>query len=584
MSHAVPTFDLRSVPFSRRGSWLDLSPVIAAHRTVDDVHVVSHRTGMHAVLALTPSRTAASGRISSEWTTDADAARLRWSDGHAGVDAVFAEVDVVRIRGSAGTRLEIAEVAGELTPFTGMYLFRDPRDGSAVFTAYETGARYRVTALEGALRLEGAEALGAARRSVIVEASEGLGEWEIALEELESSRSPYRRTEDFDEAVAKVRTEFVDFAAGVAPWTEDDELSPEDRDTAMLAAYVIWSATVAPAGFLERESVLMSKHWMDKVWSWDHCFNAIALVRGDPRLALDQFLAPFDHQDAAGALPDSIAHSERLYNFVKPPIHGWALDRLRRDGLELRRDEREVVYDKLSRWTRFWLDERRVPGRALPYYQHGNDSGWDNSTAFDRARLIESPDLAAFLLLQLDTLSRLADELGLDGSGWRTEGERIAAALDTELWRGDGYSARGVADGADASRSTLLTSLAIAAGPLLPEEARDALAEGLTPFLTPWGLATERPDSGHYESDGYWRGPIWAPSTMLIEDGLRRSGHVGMADDISERFRGLCRQHGFAENFDALTGDGLRDRAYTWTAAVYLTLAGDAARRAREPA
>ena len=34
---------------------------------------------------------------------------------------------------------------------------------------------------------------------------------------------------------------------------------------AELACYVLWSATVFPAGFLERESVLMSTHWMDKV-------------------------------------------------------------------------------------------------------------------------------------------------------------------------------------------------------------------------------------------------------------------------------------------------------------------------------
>ena len=26
-----------------------------------------------------------------------------------------------------------------------------------------------------------------------------------------------------------------------------------------------------------------------------------------------------------GALPDSVTHSEVLYNFVKPPVHGWAL-------------------------------------------------------------------------------------------------------------------------------------------------------------------------------------------------------------------------------------------------------------------
>jgi hypothetical protein len=44
---------------------------------------------------------------------------------------------------------------------------------------------------------------------------------------------------------------------------------------------------------------------------------------------------------------------------------------------------------------------------------------------------------------------------------------------------------------------------------------------------------------------------------------------------VSARFRALCERSGFAENFDALTGEGLRDRAYTWTAAVYLLLAGE---------
>ena len=63
------------------------------------------------------------------------------------------------------------------------------------------------------------------------------------------------------------------------------------------------------------------------------------------------------------------------------------------------------------------------------------------------------------------------------------------------------------------------------------------------------------------------------PATVLIEDGLRRAGHTALADDISARFRALCETSGFAENFDALTGAGLRDRAYTWTASSYLLLA-----------
>jgi glycogen debranching enzyme len=99
------------------------------------------------------------------------------------------------------------------------------------------------------------------------------------------------------------------------------------------------------------------------------------------------------------------------------------------------------------------------------------------------------------------------------------------------------------------------------------------LAERIEAHLTPHGLATELPASPHYRSDGYWRGPIWAPATVLIEDGLRRAGHQRLADEISARFRTLCETNGFAENFDALTGAGLRDRAYTWTASSYLILA-----------
>ena len=58
-----------------------------------------------------------------------------------------------------------------------------------------------------------------------------------------------------------------------------------------------------------------------------------------------------------------------------------------------------------------------------------------------------------------------------------------------------------------------------------------------------------------------------------------------LADEVSARFRATCEKSGFAENFDALTGQGLRDRAYTWTAAAYLLLSGgDTAATAVTPA
>jgi glycogen debranching enzyme len=558
---AVPSFDIREIPFSVRGSWLNLSPVVALHTHADGVHLVSHRNGMHAVLRCEPLTT---GDV--DWV--ADAATFAWRGADGAVAATFDGLRTLRLRGE-GLGLRLADAAGGLTPFTGTYLFTDPVDGSAVFTSYETGRRYRVAMLAGALVVEGDEALGVADRAVVLGAD---GEaWEATLEEIDSAAVPFVATRTFDEAVAANALTFTTYVDAIAPWRS------ERTPAAALAAYVLWSATVAPEGLATRESVLMSMHWMDKLWSWDHCFNALALAAGEPDAALDQFLAPFDHQDATGAIPDSVTHSEVLYNFVKPPIHGWALQRLRaRASRALTTAELTEIHDRLSRWSAFWLDRRRVPGHVLPYYQHGNDSGWDNSTTFDRDRVVEAPDLAAFLAIQLEVLADLSDELGLPSQQWRTQSDEVRAALLDELWTGKELVAVGARSGVASTATSLLNLLPLVLGARLPAEVRDALGARVEQHLTAWGPATEPVDSAHYEDDGYWRGPIWAPSTALIENGLRASGFIELADTVSARFRALCERSGFAENFDARTGVGLRDRAYTWTAAVYLLLAGEA--------
>ena len=51
---------------------------------------------------------------------------------------------------------------------------------------------------------------------------------------------------------------------------------------------------------------------------------------------------------------------------------------------------------------------------------------------------------------------------------------------------------------------------------------------------------------------------------------LRLNNRPEEADRVAREFCELCLKHGFAENFDALTGVALRDRGYSWTAAVCL--------------
>ncbi|MGH1524530.1 amylo-alpha-1,6-glucosidase [Leifsonia sp. L25] len=432
-----------------------------------------------------------------------------------------------------------------------------------MLTSYESGHRYRLTVLRGDAEVVGAGLTGSGERHVSLGAD---ARWEVALEELGTAAAPYAAPATFDELVARQRSAFDGYA--------DRLRGPADESpTTRKAAYVMWSATVDPAGFVGREAVLMSKHWMDKVWSWDHCFNALALAPSDPGAALDQFLLPFDHQDASGALPDSVTHSEVLFNFVKPPIHGWAFRELEaRTARPFTSVELATVYERLAAWTRFWLDSRRAPGHALPYYQHGNDSGWDNSTTFDADRVIEAPDLAAFLIVQLDVLAELGDRLGEASGHWREAREGLARALFDELWTGDVFVARSVESGRPSSATSLLNALPIVLGEQLPTDIAERLASTVADHVTEWGPATEPVTSPRYEPDGYWRGPIWAPSTVLIEYGLRRAGCDALADRISAGFRRVCERSGFAENFDAVTGEGLRDRAYTWTASAYLLL------------
>lgn len=565
-----PVFSVQDIPFSYSGSWFDISPVVAEKTFADDLHLVSHQTGLHAVLRLMPVLDGAR----ADTTVTATPAQLAWAHARGRVEATYEQPDTLRLRGD-GLGLAVTAAHGTLTPFSGTYLYRDPVDGAHVFTDYGTGRRYRITVLAGdAVETLGAQALGTAQRGVVLAA--GDEQWEIVVEEYDSARAPYRTTGTFDGAAKAAEADFADFADAIAPWRTAETPAAE------LAAYVIWSATVRPAGFVTRPAVLMSKHWMDKVWSWDHCFNALALAAGRPELAWDQFRIVFDHQDDTGALPDSITHSEVLYNFVKPPIHGWALRRL--TGLtSLDHAALKQVYVHLVRWTNFWLTTRRAPGEVLPHYQHGNDSGWDNATTFDPERVIQSADLAAFLVLQARELASIAAHLGLDAdaAAWTGCADHLRDALLAQRWDGDRFTARGLASGRTWSSDSLLDLMPIVLGAELPNDVRDVLAGRIRAYLTDYGLATELPSSGHYRADGYWRGPIWAPSTILIEDGLRRAGAVDLADEISARFLALCERSGFAENFDAQTGAGLRDRAYTWTASAYLILAAAQAERRR---
>lgn len=348
------------------------------------------------------------------------------------------------------------------------------------------------------------------------------------------------------------------------------------RTPAELAWYTLWSCVVRAEGNFAFDAMLMSKNFMTAVWSWDHCFNALAVAPAFPELAMGQWMLPFALQQENGVLPDLWQVDDAWWQAVKPPIHGWCLQRLLAQH-DYPVETVATAYTYLEHWTNWWLNYRDSDHDGIPNYIEGVDSGWDNATIFDIGPAMETPDLPAFLVLQMHALADLARRLGqhADAASWQEKAAEMLERLYAHAWTPEGFVAKQSRTHAfDPNPTSLLSVMPLVLGEYLDAEKFTFLATRLEQdFLTPYGPATEMPGSAKYIADGYWRGPIWAPTTYLIVDGLRRGGRPDLASEVARRFCNMVAEAGGNyENYDALTGRGLRDQAYSWTAAVHILL------------
>jgi putative isomerase len=395
---------------------------------------------------------------------------------------------------------------------------------------------------------------------------------EIAIEGYSSEWEPREYARSFDECADDSAHDYLSWHQA-AP-----AVAQPHADTAAIASYITWSSIVPASGHFARPTMLMSKRWMNNTWNWDNYFNAWASTLRDPAFALSQYHLHFDHQHPQGALGDGINELTVGWTYTKPPVHGWILRRM----LQLHPytdEEIRPLYEPLVRWTEWWFDYRDDDGDGICQYHHGNDSGWDDATAFDVTPPVESPDLTALLVIQMDVLAELAERFGLkdDASSWRERADRTLARLIEHSWLGDRFVCMqsGTHERADNGSDSLLCFIPMVLGSRLPEPQRDAIAHALADegrFLQPHGLSTESARSDHFLPEGYWRGPMWAPALMMIVDGLCDAGKTGLATTIAQRFCNACAAGGFAECFNPLTGAPLHDPAYTWTASVFILL------------
>nr|WP_305147237.1 trehalase family glycosidase [Blautia coccoides] len=556
------------VPFSTRGSYLAVSYLEGKFQGKEV------ETGLYLRTVHGSAKSSFLARITPvhekkalQYTYEAKPQNIRIHTEYGEAGIAFADDKTMVFNGDVDLELDFMS---EGTMFTFAQPWKSGDRDFYLVNCFNGNSRYMLRAGEGTITLDQKWSVSTAEYCRLLLGA-GTGEkYTVTLEENFEDWMDRGLDYDYEEVVNNSLHQFMEFYRSMPT------VPAEYEEAALVAAYVDWASIVSPCGVLQRESMFMSKNWMCNVWSWDHCFNAMALAYNNPKEAWDQFMVMFDFQKESGNIPDSVNDAVVINNYCKPPIHGWTLKKLMKI-MDLSKEQLLEAYEKLSRWTNWWLNCRDENGDGLCEYTHGNDSGWDNATAFSQLPPVTLPDLNAFLVLQMDVLADVAEKLGYmsDVDMWKTRSERMMQRMLDVLFRDDRPAALAGFDMKQVETDSLILYLPIILGDKLPEKIRRNMTESIKSekFNTKYGLATESIKSSAYEADGYWRGPIWAPSTMIILDGMRECGENEFVQEITHKFCRMVQKSGCAENFDALTGCGLRDRAYTWTASVILVMA-----------
>ena len=337
-------------------------------------------------------------------------------------------------------------------------------------------------------------------------------------------------------------------------------------------AYIMWSNTIAPLGNFTTEAIVMGKAGMSNVWSWDNAFNALGLADIDYRLAMDQFMIMYKHINRVGRVPDAISEKYKVWNFVKPPVQGWMYKQMIKRNPEFATPHAlEEVYFDMKRNTDWWLNLRG----DVPSYYHGNDSGQDNSTCYDKSEHIETSELIAFLSVQCAFLSEAAEILNFptDKRVYKQLAEELAEKAIKDYWDGEKIFVRLAETGEPYYCQALMPLRVIVLEDMLPKEMQEYIVKTIKAHhLCKGGIASEAIDSPMFVEDGYWRGAVWAPDVIMFVYALRNLGYTELADEIAENYKTAVCKYGFNENTSALTGKGLRCKCYSWAANAYQVL------------
>lgn len=363
------------------------------------------------------------------------------------------------------------------------------------------------------------------------------------------------------------------------------------------AWWILRAGLLSSRFFLTRESMMPSMLHYVGVWAWDAFFHALAYRYLDRELAENQIRILLDHQREDGMLPDAV-HDEgiitnwefrdragNLYfaDVTKPPLVAWTALKLYEVSGNL--DFLQEIYEPITRWQRWWFEQNDDDGDGIAQYNHPNSSGLDDSPLWDDGMPVESPDLNTYLVLQLDSLARIAELIGLanEAAQWRARAGELTARMIQHFWDGDAGVFWATRNNQPIRILTPFNLYPLLTG-RLDEAYRERLLAHLfnpTEFWLAYPIPTVAQSDAEYDPQQMWRGPTWVNINYLFIEGLMRCGYVAQARVLRDKTLELLMRHNdIYEYYNPETGIAPPRAAsvFGWSSAVFIELAIKASR------
>ncbi|WP_219416768.1 MGH1-like glycoside hydrolase domain-containing protein [Pseudonocardia nigra] len=347
------------------------------------------------------------------------------------------------------------------------------------------------------------------------------------------------------------------------------------------------------------------------LWLWDSCFHAVIWAHlGDERATVEleavlagqltgglvphmrygagapgTWLGPLPHTSSL-AQPPMFGHAVRVLSERGMRPDDEMLERARRglDWLwENRRSPEGLLHvvhpweagnDHSPRW-----DDWGAPGRTPADYDRAARSAWNaarvHDLSFDRdgaatwsSTFVVQP--AAFNAYVAFNYAELAHVLDDDGMADRAR--RLAAAGDAHLWDAEEqlWVDRPIVGGGPSARIPLSDGVMGALVTDDPARAHAALDQvgALDRFGSPAGPANVARTHPAYGPGAYWRGAAWPHLAYLLHLAQLRWGRHDDAALLASRTRETAVATGWAEYWDAETGQALGAVPQSWTGLV----------------